>query len=85
MRRTGAAIPDLCDFWDCELETLRLLAVGYTRKQIACQMHVTRHTVEIRAYRARDKLGSRTVVSAVANAIWAGLITAEGEEKSPAG
>ena len=70
-------MPDLCDFSDCELETLRLLAVGYTQKEAAQVMCVSLSATKTRLAQTMDKLHARTTTATVARAIWLGLITLE--------
>lgn len=66
---------------DRELQVLRLVARGYSSKQIAGQIFVSAKTVE--TYRARllEKLGLRTRSELVAYAVNTGLLNTEAIER----
>ncbi len=66
---------------DRELQVLRLVARGYSSKQIAGQILVSAKTVE--TYRARllEKLGLRTRSDLVAYAVNTGLLNTEAIER----
>jgi two-component system response regulator NreC len=66
---------------DRELQVLRLVARGYSSKQIAGQIFVSAKTVE--TYRARllEKLNLRTRSDLVRYAVHMGLLNAEAVDK----
>lgn len=58
-----------------EIDTLSLLALGYSRAQAADSLSISEHTLRVYIESARFKLGAQNTTHAVARAIAAGLIT----------
>jgi DNA-binding NarL/FixJ family response regulator len=52
-----------------ELEILELISLGYSDKEIACNLHISARTVQTHVTRTVIKLGARNRPSAVANYI----------------
>ncbi len=70
---SGAAVnPDILS--PREREVLRLLALGYTNRQIAEQLTLSVKTVETYRARIKEKLGLRTRAALVRYALRAGLL-----------
>lgn len=59
---------------DTEQHILRLVAHGYTRKEIAHQLDRSEHTIATHHHHIKLKLSARTLEHAVALAITHGLI-----------
>lgn len=57
-----------------ELEVLRLVALGYTSRQVARRLHLSARTVETYRARAQRKLGLRTRADLVGYALANGLL-----------
>ena len=57
-----------------EREVIRLVALGYTAKQVASELSVSVKTIETYRARIRDKLGLRAKVDVVRFAIDSGLL-----------
>jgi len=57
-----------------EIDTLSLLAMGYSRAQAAESLSISEHTLRVYIESARFKLGGQNTTHAVAKAISAGLI-----------
>lgn len=57
-----------------EVDTMTLLAMGYSRAQAADKLRISEHTLRVYIDSARSKLGSQNTTHAVAQAISAGLI-----------
>ncbi|HBM57665.1 autoinducer binding domain-containing protein [Salipiger marinus] len=57
-----------------EIEALTLLAVGYSRAQVAETLAISEHTLRVYVESARFKLGAMNTVHAVARALSRGLI-----------
>lgn len=72
-RATAAAPPSLSPR---EIDTLSLLALGYSRAQAAEELSISEHTLRVYIEAARFKLGAMNTTQAVAKAISAGLIFA---------
>lgn len=60
-----------------ELEVLRLLSYGFTNKQIAEQLEVSKKTVDTYRIRVADKLGLRTRADMVRYALDTGLMASD--------
>ena len=60
-----ALIPDAVELSEREAEVLRLIALGYSNKQIAAQLAVSIKTVETYKSRSMEKLGARDRVAIV--------------------
>ena len=73
----GAAGPGRRPLSDREEEVLRLIARGFTNREIAAQLDVSVKTVETHKARAMEKLGVDSRAGIVAHAIRAGWM-AEG-------
>jgi LuxR family transcriptional regulator len=69
-----AAVGKQAGLSDVELEALRDLAAGMTHNEIADQRGVSPATIKKRLERAREVLGARNAVQAVAIATRRGLI-----------
>jgi DNA-binding NarL/FixJ family response regulator len=59
---------------DREMETLRLLRQGHTRKEIAHLTGVSYHAVQHRTPRILRKLRAHTMIEAVGKAVQEGLL-----------
>ncbi|MEM0948804.1 MAG: LuxR family transcriptional regulator [Pseudomonadota bacterium] len=57
-----------------ETDTLRMLAMGYSRAQAADAMTISEHTLRVYLESARNKLGAMNTTHAVARALSMGLI-----------
>lgn len=57
-----------------EIETMTLLAIGYSRAQAADTLSISEHTLRVYVESARHKLGALNTVHAVARALNRGLI-----------
>ena len=57
-----------------EIDTLSLLAMGYSRAQAAESLSISEHTLRVYIESARFKLGAQNTTHAVARAISHGLI-----------
>ncbi len=57
-----------------ELDAMTLLAMGYSRAQVANTLSISEHTLRVYIERARFKLGAMNTTHAVARAIGCGLI-----------
>ena len=66
---------------DREMQVLRLVARGFSSKQIAEQIYVSAKTVETYRGRLLEKLGLRTRSELVRYAVHAGLLTPDGLDK----
>lgn len=64
-----------------ELETLTLIAMGYSRAQVAETLAISEHTLRAYIESARFKLGALNTTHAVVRALTRGLIVAEGAER----
>lgn len=58
-----------------EIDTLSLLAMGYSRPQAADSLSISEHTLRVYIESARHKLGAQNTTHAVAKAIANGLIS----------
>lgn len=58
-----------------ETEIARMIALGHTSAEIACQLHLSRRTVETHRARIHRKLGFRTRAELVQFALQRGLIS----------
>ncbi|HKY90187.1 MAG TPA: helix-turn-helix transcriptional regulator [Nevskiaceae bacterium] len=67
----------------CELRIVRLLALGYSNKEIATRVHISESGVKFHLKNVFGKLGARRRTHAVAIATTLG-ITVTGPAKSPA-
>jgi DNA-binding NarL/FixJ family response regulator len=57
-----------------EVEILRLMARGQTNKQMAAQLHISRHTAKFHVSSVLAKLGARTRTEAVTIGMTRGLV-----------
>ena len=57
-----------------ETDTLRLLAIGFSRAQAADALKISEHTIRVYLESARNKLNARNTTHAVARALSQGLI-----------
>lgn len=57
-----------------ETDTLRMIAMGYSRAQAADAMTISEHTLRVYLESARNKLGAQNTTHAVARALSQGLI-----------
>ncbi|MEO1364155.1 MAG: helix-turn-helix transcriptional regulator, partial [Pseudomonadota bacterium] len=57
-----------------EIDAMTLLAVGYSRAQVADSLSISEHTLRVYIESARHKLGAHNTTHAVARAISQGLI-----------
>lgn len=73
-RRSLPGLPDPSVLSERELEVLKLVALGYTNKEIAEQIHVSVKSVESYRSRVADKLGLRSRAELVRYALEKGLI-----------
>jgi len=61
-----------------EVDAMTLLAMGYSRAQVADTLSISEHTLRVYIESARFKLGAMNTVHAVARALSRGLIVIEG-------
>jgi DNA-binding NarL/FixJ family response regulator len=70
-----AGVPGAIPLSDREEEVLRLIAKGFTNREIAAQLDVSVKTVETHKARAMEKLGVDSRAGIVAYAIRSGWMT----------
>ncbi|PRY92672.1 regulatory LuxR family protein [Hasllibacter halocynthiae] len=71
----AAAAPAMQALSPREAETLRLLALGYSRAKAAESLSISEHTIRVYIESARLKLGAQNTIHAVARALSDGHIT----------
>lgn len=60
-----------------EVEVLFMMAEGFTQKEIASKLYVSRYTINTHAQHIYEKMDARSSAHAIAKAFYAGIIGVE--------